>query len=282
VPWAVSQAGHGTQWIGRWALGSRLIQIPGYYLLGANGAVLGHGLLLASAVPALAALALLARRVTRFTHCEREAIVLTAGLGLAAIALPLLLALAGSDYLAPRNTIADFVPLSAALALILASPAAGRAGAVLTLAVCAAGIAVLIATDLDPRLQRGDWHGLARALPPGTRDRAIVTIEDGAAPLEYYLPGLRLRYLSARSTVLVREIDLVGFAPLRPHPDRAPTPAFAPAGVVDRHGLLVLRFTARTPQPLSGRRLRELTITVGAGPTSEVLVPAAVRASRSG
>ena len=94
--------------------------------------------------------------------------------------------------------------------------------------------------------------------------------------MEYYLPTLRLRYLSARRVVRIREIDLVGYAPLRPHASRPPTPAFAPAGRIDRHGLLVLRFIAATPQRVSGRFLRSLTITTGARATSEALVPAAV------
>ena len=46
VPLVLAQGGHGTQWIGQWALSSRVVQIAGYYLLGYNGSVLGHSLLL--------------------------------------------------------------------------------------------------------------------------------------------------------------------------------------------------------------------------------------------
>jgi 4-amino-4-deoxy-L-arabinose transferase-like glycosyltransferase len=278
VPLVIAQGGHGTQWIGRWALGDRLIQIPGYYLLGANGSVLGHGVLLLAGLPVLAAIALMIALAGggRLTRSERDAIALSAGIGLCALAVPLILALAGADYLAPRNTIAAFVPLSAALAVVLAAPGAGRVGLLLAAAICCIGLVVVVATNFDSRLQRGEWSAVADSARGRTGDRAIVTVELGAAPLEYYLPNLRLHYLSARRVVSVREIDLAGYAPLRPHARRAPTPAFVPNGHFDRHGFLLYRFIAATPQRVSGHFLRSLTITVGARATSEPLVPAAL------
>jgi mannosyltransferase len=256
VPLVLAQGGRGTLWIGQWALSDRLVQTPGYYLLGANGSVLGHTLLALSALPLLATAVLggtlLARRL--LGRGELEGLALMLGLGLIAILVPLALALAGADYFAPRNLIAAWIPLSAASAV------------------------VLVATALDPRLQRGDWSAVAATLRPGSQDRAIVTVEDGAAPLEYYLPALRLRYLSRRLSVSVREVDLIGYAPLRPGALRAPTAAFSLAGRSDIHGLLAYRYTARSPQRLSGRFLRGLTITAGAGATAETLLPAAIAA----
>ena len=280
VPLVIAQGGHGTQWIGQWALSNRVVQIAGYYLLGYNGSVLGHTLLGVSALPVIGAivLAVMVLRRGRLEIPARRAVAVTAGLGAVAILLPLALALAGADYLAPRNLIADYVPLSAALAVVLSASAARRAGMLLTLVICAAGLSVVIATDLYPRLQRGDWGALAHQLAAGSSNRAIVTVEDGAAPLEYYLPGMRLRYLSSRSAVSVTEIDLVGYDPLRSRVGAAPMPAFAAAGRVDEHGLLAFRFRAATPQRLSGRFLRGLTVTIGARARSEVLVPAAVPA----
>jgi mannosyltransferase len=283
VPLVVAQAGRGTQWIGEWALSDRLIQTAGYYLLGANGSVLGHGLLALSALPLIAtavlAGGLLAKR--RLAHAELEGLVLMLGLGIVAILIPLALAVAGADYFAPRNLIADWIPLSAAVALVLGAGAAGRAGAVLAVVLCLGATTVLIATVLDPRLQRSDWSAVASDLRAGSRDRAIVTVELGAAPLEYYLPQLRLRYLSRTLTVSVREVDLVGYAPVRPGALRAPTPAFSLAARSDVHGLLAYRYTARTPQRLSGRFLRSLTITTGAEASAETLLPGAIPARRS-
>src|SRR6202162_1607875 len=53
LPLISAQGGHGTQWIGRWALSSRLQAIPQYYLTGYSGAPLGHGVELAVALPIL-------------------------------------------------------------------------------------------------------------------------------------------------------------------------------------------------------------------------------------
>ena len=44
VPLILAQGGHGTQWIGEWALASRLEAIPQYYLTGYSGSPLGHGI----------------------------------------------------------------------------------------------------------------------------------------------------------------------------------------------------------------------------------------------
>jgi 4-amino-4-deoxy-L-arabinose transferase-like glycosyltransferase len=278
VPLVIAQGGHGTQWIGRWALSHRLIAIPGYYVLGYNGAVLGHGVLLLAGLPVLAAIALVIvlAATGRLTRPERDAIAVSAGIGFCAIAVPVILALAGADYLAPRNTLAAFVPLSAALAVVLAAPGAGRVGLLLTLAICFIGLVVVIATNFDSRLQRGAWSAVADSMRPRTNDRAIVTVELGAAPLEYYLPNLRLRYLTAHRVVRVSEIDLVGYAPLRADVTRAPTPAFVPNGIFDQHGYVVYRFTSATPQAVSGHFLRSLSITVDERSGSEALVPAAV------
>ncbi|MGH2851241.1 MAG: glycosyltransferase family 39 protein [Solirubrobacteraceae bacterium] len=271
IPLVLAQGGHGTQWIGRWPLSQRVIQIAGYYLLGTNGIVLGHGLLLLSALPVLSAVVLVALRPPD----ERRPALEILAVGVVAIALPFVLALAGADYLAPRNLIADYVPLSAALAAGLGSRAVGRAGLATAAVVCLAGAAVVTATDLDSRLQRGDWSALAAAIRDAPRAHAIVTVEDGATPLEYYLPHARLRYLSVHARIAVREVDLVGYAPLRADPAHPPTPAFTSAGKVDVHGLLVYRFTASHAQGISGRFLRSLAITDGQ--PSEVIAPASAR-----
>ena len=44
LPLIAAQGGHGTQWIGQWAVSSRLQAIPQYYLTGYSGAPLGHGI----------------------------------------------------------------------------------------------------------------------------------------------------------------------------------------------------------------------------------------------
>jgi len=249
IPLVVAQSGHGTQWIGHWAFSSRLIAIPQYWVLGASGNTLGKGLLLLALLPFAAALALVGRLEPR----ERDAAFLSAGLGVVAIAAPLVLAVVGLDYLAPRNLIAAFFPLTAAFAVALAARRAGGLGAALALIICAAGLAAVVAVDLRPRLQRGDWRGVARALNGSPAQRAVVTVGLGTAPLQYYVRDLHK--LPPGDAAAVQEVDLVGYRPIVHRALRPAAPGLIPLGRRDVHGLLVYRYRAGGPVLLSEEQL---------------------------
>ncbi len=113
--------------------------------------------------------------------------------------IPIVLVAFGADYLAPRNLVAAMIPVTAAIAVLVVWPAAGpgKAGPVATIvlagAIVVASLAISIDIELSPRLQRGNWRGLAAALRVAPRERVITTVELGTAPLEYYLPGLQRR-----------------------------------------------------------------------------------------
>ena len=87
------------------------------------------------------------------------------------VLIPIVLALLGADYLAPRNLVAAMVPLSALLAIVIVAGRTGRTGALLAGLVALAFLALTIDVNLSPRLQRGDWAGLARVLG-GAQGRA--------------------------------------------------------------------------------------------------------------
>jgi mannosyltransferase len=294
VPLISAQGGHGTQWIGRWPLGERLQAIPQYYLLGASGEPLGHGVELLVALPLLAAGAVglwgLAERPSARAHAAAEAgdgagagapaartperaVVITATIAAAGILLPLALVAFGSDYLAPRNLVGAMVPLTALVAVLGTAPQARRAGPALLAAGAVAFAAIAVDVDLSPRLQRGDWRGVADALraPLAGRAgaRAITTVELGSAPLEYYLPGLH--NLRRGRSVLVSEIDETGYAPLRSSAGEPPAPGFALRQRIDVHGLITYRFLAPSPQLVTDAQLRRHVITLA---QPEVLVPA--------
>jgi 4-amino-4-deoxy-L-arabinose transferase-like glycosyltransferase len=276
LPLVIAQGGHGTQWIGRWALSGRLQAIPQYYLTGYSGASLGRGVELLVALPILlgVALAIMAARRPRANSAaiptpaagaappgrsERDGLALLALLICTGMVVPLALALLGADYLAPRNLLGAMIPVSAGIALIVGSPRTGRAGILAGAAIAAASLAITLDVDLSPRLQRGNWRGLAHALGPGTSARAVTTVQLGLTPLEYYLP--RLRSLHTGSRVLVDEIDETGYAPLRRGAGRSPVPGFVLRSRRDIDGLIVMRFVSPVPRYVSQLTLRRHVIT---------------------
>jgi mannosyltransferase len=292
-----AQGGHGTQWIGRWALSSRLQAIAQYYLTGYSGAPLGHGLELLVALPILVGLGVgLARLLERapgdrMRHGAMLALLITA----TAMLIPIMLAVLGADYLAPRNMLGAMIALTALIAVAYAaidrqpprraSPPAGereperrptlagsiaaRAGTILAAVTAAAFLVLSIDVDLSPRLQRGNWRGLAQAIGGTSPGRAITTVELGSAPLEYYLAPLP--HLSRGASVTVREIDETGYSPLRPGAARPPAPGFRLRERRNVDGLFLYRFVSPVPRVVSEATLRRHVITPA---RPEVLVPA--------
>jgi hypothetical protein len=296
LPLISAQGGHGTQWIGSWPLSERLQAIPQYYLTGYSGAPLGHGVELLVALPILAGLGLWLWRVLERPAAARPQAAAADGAGAehdrdrsksgqrgALIALliaaggvliPVVLVAFGADYLAPRNLVAAMIPVTALIAVAVASPSTGRVGIALAATIALAFLVISIDVDLSPRLQRGNWRDVARALHGGEGDRAITTVELGSAPLEYYLPGLH--NLRAGRSVLVSEIDETGYAPLRASAGRPPAPRFRLLARLDIDGLIVYRFVSPVPRAVSEATLRRHVITLA---HPEVLVPVGAQVS---
>ena len=273
TPLISAQGGHGTQWIGRWALSSRLQAIPQYYLTDYYGASLGHGLELLIALPILVGVGFGLWRALE--PSEERAVLLMGLIAAGGILIPIVLVAFGADYLAPRNLVAAMIPVTVLIALIVPCRRAGHAGMAFAALIALAFLAVSIDVNLSPRLQRGNWRDLARALRSGDPDRAITTVELGSAPLEYYLPGLH--NLARGASVTIDEIDETGYAPLRASAGRPPAPGFRLADRLDINGLIVYRFLSQVPRAVSEATLRRHVITVA---HPEVLVPAQLNASR--
>jgi hypothetical protein len=282
VPLISAQGGHGTQWIGRWPLSERLEAIPQYYLTGYSAAPLGHGveLLVALVVLAGAGLGLwrlLGRPPSALAQqgasadeerARRRRLPMVFSIAACGVLIPVVLVAFGADYLAPRNLVGAMIPVTALIAALLASPGTGRVGIAFAALLVLAFLVLSLDVDLSPRLQRGNWRGVAKALRSGGAARAITTVELGGAPLEYYLHPLR--NLPAGSTVIVTEIDETGYAPLRPSAGQPPAPGFRLLERRDVNGLIVYRFISPQPRPVSEAALRRHVIT-RAHP--EVLVP---------
>lgn len=272
LPLISAQGGHGTQWIGAWALSSRLQAIPQYYLTGYSGAPLGHAVELAVALVILAGVGFGLWRT--LTPGESTGALQMLTLAACGVLAPVLLVAVGADYLAPRNLLAAMIPLTALIAVVVAAQSTRAAGLVLAGLAALAFLAITIDVDLSPRLQRGDWSGVGRALrepaqpvaagqsPGGVGGdaRVITTVELGAAPLEYYLPPLR--NLARGALVTVNEIDETGYAPLRAGAARPPAPGFHLLARRDIHGLILYRFGSATARVVSEARLRRHVITL--------------------
>jgi mannosyltransferase len=269
IPLILAQGGHGTQWIGEWALASRLEAIPQYYLTGYSGSSLGHGI---EALVALVSLVgVLYGLWSTLTRREERGALIVLTITAAAVLTPVLLALLGADYLAPRNLVAAMVPLSALLAIVIAAQRTGRIGMALAGLLALTFLVLGVDVNLSPRLQRGDWSGVACVLRSAQPKHVITTVELGSAPLEYYLSGLN--NLHAGQSVSVTEIDETGYAPLRPDAERAPVRGFHLTERRDINGLIVYRFTSNVPVTVSQRTLLRAVVAEEGRP--EALVPTA-------
>lgn len=229
---------HGENVTGGSALGTRLRGIATSWAVGERGAAIDGLEWVAGALLAAGVALALARR-------PRSAIW-PAAVGLGGAAAMALVAALGADYLNNRNTI----PV---LAIVLALPAlgyaAGRAGAALGAAACAALLAATIGALTDPAHAREDWRGAATA----TRGAQAVVVAPpfNATPMRWYA-----RDLHPAEAATVRELAIVVAGPEREAlaPGAlatAPAGGFTPAGTEKLDRLLVARFRAATPQPVS-------------------------------
>jgi mannosyltransferase len=265
IPLALAQGGHGTQWIGEWALAARLETIPQYFLTGYSGAPLGHGVQLLVALAILAGVGYGLWRA--LTPRESNAALLALGLAACGVLIPVAMALAGADYLAPRNVVAAMIPLTAGIAVILAARRTGPTGMAFVGVIAVAFLALSVDVNLSPRLQRGDWRGLAWAIGrgaiggPPALERAITTVELGSAPLEYYLPPLL--DLPRGATVRVSEIDETGYRPLLAGAGEIPAPGFRLVERRDINGMILYRFRSAVPRTVSEAELSDHVIAEG-------------------
>jgi mannosyltransferase len=195
LPLAIVQArGNRASFIHSSSLASRVAQVPKQFLI---GYATPHATLLTVIAAVLAvALALQLRRRDR-------AMVALAAAGLA---VPLVLAVAGADYVITRNLITAMIPL-----VVLAGVAAARtrAGPALVAGICAAGVVAYAGVEGNVAYQRDDWRGVASAIGP-IRGPIAVVLEpaSGSLPLAIYAPLHVIPPLYA-TALTTREVDVV-------------------------------------------------------------------------
>jgi mannosyltransferase len=220
------------------------------WLVGERGAAVENLEWLVGAL-LLAAIALLLWRGSR---TERRAATLPAWVGGGAVALMVLAALAGADYLNNRNTLPALAVALAVPALGLAVERAPRAGAWLGAATCAALAVATVGALLDPAHAREDWRATARELgPEPTGGRAVVVVPAFAdVPLRWYRPTLEPAgspgVVATELAVVLSDPDRNPLAPGML--DAAPAPGFTPAGSHIHDRMMIARYRAPTARPV--------------------------------
>jgi mannosyltransferase len=138
---------------------------------------------------------------------ERRALVPALLIAAVGVGGPLLLALAGKDYLVGRNILPVFIPLIVIIAAGFGVRRAGLTGLAMAAAFCLLGLAFTIEIDRSQKFQRENVANAAAAIGPAQRQRAVVAVRHfGDWPLMYYLDAHQARGRVAA----LREIDLVG------------------------------------------------------------------------
>jgi mannosyltransferase len=253
LPLLLAQSGNPYDIAGT-SLALRALQLPKQFLLGYRGPLaLALGLLGALLVAGAAWLL-----VRRTPPPVRRRALLLAAIGGCGIALPLLAALAGADYLNTRNLLPALVPLLAALAVGCAASAPPRLGAALLGALCALSLAIVIAVAADAQYQRQDWRGLAHALGRSRAPRAlVVSPANGALALRYYLDGARTMGPAGADVAAVEVVAVAG----SPNPGKPPAlpplvgttlavPGFGQPSRTTTSTYAIARFPAATARPV--------------------------------
>jgi mannosyltransferase len=250
------ETGTGTEAIEQVPIARRLVQTAAQFLVGPQPD-LQRVSAAATGLLVLVAVALLATRAAR---SERRAASVALAIGGAAIATPVVLALAGVDFVLARNLLPAWAPLAIVAAAGLGASRAGRLGPGVAAALCLLSAATVVSTAAEPKFEREEWRGAAEALGAPAEPRAIVVTPDvGADALLFYRTGTReLPVAGAR----VRDIVVVGMPeddhplgespePPRPEAVRPSWPGFARVSEEEAEFFTVVRFRAREPRQVT-------------------------------
>jgi mannosyltransferase len=264
APLAIHQMSLGhAEWISKFTLGHRLWETAATFVSGETSDIIARperpALAIVPLALALAGLGLLALRGTRE---ERRATALPLSVALAAIGIPVLLAVVSpdKDYVLARNVLPALVPLLVAVAVGLTLPSARRLGTVVGAALLAYSLGFCVWTSFSADLQRPDWSAVADELGEPQAPRAMVTWALGEASLRYYLSTGAIQVVPADGyDWLVHEVDFVSDGRVPPPPARLLGPGFRETGREDVGRLFVRRFQLPGPglAPLRLRELRE-------------------------
>ncbi len=213
VPLAAGDTNHPLNWIKAFPLSIRIKQVPVDFGLSTlyQSSIVTSGLLGAAL---LGSIVIALFMLGGGDRVARRGAGIAAALAAVVVLVPILLAVAGRDYLVPRNLIAAWIPLAVVLAAACTLPRARAAGAALAVLVLGGFIYAGVRIDNDVAYQRPNWRGVATALGVSSAPRAIVAYGGGfaAQPLAIYLPRVPWSFSGASggAPVTVSEVDVVG------------------------------------------------------------------------
>jgi 4-amino-4-deoxy-L-arabinose transferase-like glycosyltransferase len=247
APLAIHQMSSGhAEWISSLSLGHRVWETVATFVSGETGDIIGQPerpeLAYVPLALCLAAFALLAFRAGRE---ERRAARWPLAVGLAAVAIPIAVALVdpGKDFVLARNLMPGLIPLLIVVAIAATLPSARRLGAVLGAALLAYSVGFCVWVSVSPELQRPNWDSVAGRLGEPTQPRATVTWTIGEAPLRYYLPtnAIQVRHVEGYDW-LVHEVDFISQGEVPPPAPKALGPAFHETGAEMAGSLQIRRY----------------------------------------
>jgi hypothetical protein len=147
-------------------------------------------------------------------------------LGAFAVIAPLVLAAAGTDYVAPHNFLGVWFPFAIVVAAGCSLKRRRRVGEAIAMTLCVLNVAVVGAVVLTPSYQRDNWRGALDSIGPTTAPRALVFPTGHVDAVLYYA---RVANVLSSKRTRVQEIDvfLVGRPgdPAEPWPEEVRTPA---------------------------------------------------------
>jgi 4-amino-4-deoxy-L-arabinose transferase-like glycosyltransferase len=217
LPLAIGDTSHPLNWIMGFRLADRVNDIPVDFAVSQLYQTASAVQLDQYALPGALALAGVAALLLWGWGGERErhGALLSAGLAVCVLAVPLLLAWLGPDYVYNRNFMPAWIPLAVALGAACTVPRARVAGGLLAAVLIGTFVWAGVTLAGDQHAQRTDWRGAAAALGHRAGARAIVAFDgnDAEQPLSVYLPGTTFSYTGAPTStpaVSVGELDVVG------------------------------------------------------------------------
>lgn len=210
VPIAVNDLSHPLLgWIKQFSLHTRIEQVPIAFGLNTlyQSSLVTDGFLAGGLVAAACAALLLLEREPQ----HRRGAVAAAVMAGTVLLVPLILAAAGRDYYIARNLIGAWVPLAVVIGAACTSSRTLPVGLPLATLAVAGFLYAGFYINGHPQYQRQNLRGVAKALGPGSSERAIVAFQGEVVgqPLALYLPGLPWNP-PGEVPVRVSELDVIG------------------------------------------------------------------------